>query len=338
MGPTPSRPTQSSDRSGPGCAAAGSGPPSRDPAVITVNPGDVVSRLGESLTRLCRRTHDPGPAGGEPSVPPPTRRPSPRTVPNRSRATGEPWQPRTARPNPRPPPLQPSLTSRRVPPRCWAGRGRWLLPTVVTGLLALLLSLLDMGGIVSPQPRPARPAHRHRQRGPGAPLPGQKENLGAQITRGDHHRHLGGDKAEWRELSLASAQDELDSGKLYGALVGTRRLHRLGRRADRHERHRPPALTVLDQPRQGQPRFLARQPDHHPGRRTRPRQTIGEQLTASAKGVNATTKLLLGRPGHGHSAGRPPPRHPQRPGPEHLLLHAAARAGRVPGRQPAGGR
>ncbi|WP_371544820.1 SNG1 family protein [Streptomyces sp. NBC_00554] len=93
----------------------------------------------------------------------------------------------------------------------------WLMPTVLTGLLALLLSLLYMGGIVNPNGAlhdlPIGIVNADR----GQPLPGQQENLGTQITRSITSGNS--DTVDWRTLTTAQAQDQLASGKIYGALV-----------------------------------------------------------------------------------------------------------------------
>ncbi|WP_406356059.1 YhgE/Pip domain-containing protein [Streptomyces sp. NBC_00658] len=93
----------------------------------------------------------------------------------------------------------------------------WLMPTVLTGLLALLLSLLYMGGIVNPNGAlhdlPIGIVNADR----GEPLPGQQENLGTQITRSITSGNS--DTVDWRTLTTAQAQDQLASGKIYGALV-----------------------------------------------------------------------------------------------------------------------
>lgn len=173
------------------------------------------------------------------------------------------------------------------------GRPRlWLLPTVLTGLLALLLSLLYMGGIVSPNrdlhDLPIGIVNADR----GAPLPGQKENLGAQIARAIMTDTSGADKAEWRQLSLAQAQDELDSGKLYGALVVPDGFTASFAALTGPSATARPTLTVLTNPGTGSlGSSLASQITTKAARQAS--QTIGKQLTASATGANATTKLLL---------------------------------------------
>ncbi|MFE6485624.1 YhgE/Pip domain-containing protein [Streptomyces sp. NPDC057757] len=93
----------------------------------------------------------------------------------------------------------------------------WLVPTVLTGLLALLLSLLYMGGIVNPNRAlhdlPIGIVNADRDE----PLPGQRENLGTLITRSvtDGTSRT----VDWHRLTDARARDELASGKIYGALV-----------------------------------------------------------------------------------------------------------------------
>ncbi|MGW7074739.1 YhgE/Pip domain-containing protein [Streptomyces sp. NPDC054866] len=94
----------------------------------------------------------------------------------------------------------------------------WLVPTVLTGLLALLLSLLYMGGIISPnrdlRDLPIAIVNADQ----GKPPAGQKQNLGTQVAE-TVLADTSSDKADWRGLTRAQAQDELDSGKIYGALV-----------------------------------------------------------------------------------------------------------------------
>lgn len=94
----------------------------------------------------------------------------------------------------------------------------WLVPTILTGLLALLLSLLYMGGIVNPN----RDLHDLPialvNSDTGKPPAGQKQNLGTQVAAAIGADTAGG-KAEWRTLTRAQAQEQLDSGKVYGALV-----------------------------------------------------------------------------------------------------------------------
>ncbi|MGW1718109.1 DUF3533 domain-containing protein [Streptomyces sp. NPDC002156] len=171
----------------------------------------------------------------------------------------------------------------------------WLLPTVLTGLLALLLSLLYMGGIVSPNrdlhDLPIGIVNADR----GEPLSGQQENLGAQIVRAVTTDTSNGDKAEWRELSLAKAQDELDSGKLYGALVVPDGFTASVAALTGTSATARPALTVLTNPGKGSlGSSLASQITTAAAHQAS--QNIGKQLTASATQADATAKLLLADP------------------------------------------
>jgi YhgE/Pip-like protein len=94
----------------------------------------------------------------------------------------------------------------------------WLVPTVLTGLLALLLSLLYMGGIINPNRDLRDLPLAVVSMDDGKPLPGQKQNLGTQVAEA-LLKDTSSETADWRRLTRAQAQDELDSGKIYGALV-----------------------------------------------------------------------------------------------------------------------
>ncbi|MFE8954927.1 YhgE/Pip domain-containing protein [Streptomyces althioticus] len=171
----------------------------------------------------------------------------------------------------------------------------WLAPTLLTGVLALLLSLLYMGGIVNPN----RDLHDLPvaivNADTGKPLAGQQENLGTQITR-TVTSDTSSDKAAWRQLTRAQAQDELASGKIYGALVipaGFTSSVSALTTADATAR---PTMTVLTNPGMGSlgsslaskiATTAAQQASH----------SIGKQLTAATgTGTNSTTNLLLTDP------------------------------------------
>ncbi|MET8978214.1 DUF3533 domain-containing protein [Streptomyces sp. NPDC004539] len=164
----------------------------------------------------------------------------------------------------------------------------WLLPTLLAVVLAFLLSLLYMGGIVSP--------NKHLHHLPIALVDSDRGDLGPQIT--DALKKAPGDQADWRVLTRAQAQDELDSGKVYGALVipadftaRTRALATTGATAR-------PTLTVLTNPGKGSlGSSLASRISTTAAQQAS--QTIGKQLTASAgANANATTRLLLADPVH----------------------------------------
>ncbi|MEU9040539.1 MULTISPECIES: DUF3533 domain-containing protein [unclassified Kitasatospora] len=94
----------------------------------------------------------------------------------------------------------------------------WLFPSLLCGLLAVVLSLLYMGGIVNPT------GHLHRlpialvNADQGAPPPGQPANLGTQLTRAI----VAGtpdSTVDWRQVDEAGMREQLASGKVYGALL-----------------------------------------------------------------------------------------------------------------------
>ncbi|SOB81199.1 YhgE/Pip domain-containing protein [Streptomyces sp. 1331.2] len=94
----------------------------------------------------------------------------------------------------------------------------WLFPTVLCGLLAVVLSLLYMGGIVNPT------GHLHRlpialvNADRGAPPPGQPENFGTRLTKAIV-AGTPGRTVDWRQVDQAGLREQLAAGKVYGALV-----------------------------------------------------------------------------------------------------------------------
>ncbi|MYS82729.1 DUF3533 domain-containing protein [Embleya scabrispora] len=94
----------------------------------------------------------------------------------------------------------------------------WVMPSIIVGLLAFLLSMLYMGGILNPR------ADLHRlpiglvDADRGAPA-GTANNLGARIVEGIAAAPDPGDTVSWRVMDEASARQEMASGKLYGAIV-----------------------------------------------------------------------------------------------------------------------
>ncbi|MEU8520542.1 DUF3533 domain-containing protein [Streptomyces sp. NBC_01216] len=167
----------------------------------------------------------------------------------------------------------------------------WLLPTVLAGLLALLLSLLYMGGIVNPQAAlrnlPIGLVNADR----GAPPPGQRENLGTQISRAVTGRPDAG--AAWHTLTLREAQDQLDSGKLYGALVIPADFTSSVTALTTPDATARPVMTVLTNPGKGSlGSSLASQISTAAAHQAS--REIGTRLTAT--GGSATVRLLLADP------------------------------------------
>ncbi|MCX5244267.1 SNG1 family protein [Streptomyces sp. NBC_00201] len=171
----------------------------------------------------------------------------------------------------------------------------WLVPTVLTGLLALLLALLYMGGIVNPQGNLHHLPIALVNGDTGKPPAGQRQNAGTQLAAAITSDKAG-DQADWRTLSRAQAQDQLDSGRVYGALVippdFTASITALTT-ADATAR---PTLTVLTNPGKGSlgsslTSKITTAAAHQAS------VTIGKQLSAAAAPrANATTRLLLADP------------------------------------------
>lgn len=183
----------------------------------------------------------------------------------------------------------------------------WLVPTVLTGLLALLLSLLYMGGIVNPN----RDLHDLPialvNDDTGKPPAGQRENLGAQVTTAIA-ADTGGDKADWRTLTRAQAQDQLDSGKVYGALVVPAGFTNTVTALTTARATEQPTITVLTNPGKGSlgsslASQITTKAAHQASR------SLGRQLTAAAGAQSSpTVRLLLADPvnvvtGVGHPIG-----------------------------------
>ncbi|MFF1692139.1 YhgE/Pip domain-containing protein [Streptomyces sp. NPDC058257] len=180
----------------------------------------------------------------------------------------------------------------------------WLVPTVLTGLLALLLSLLYMGGIISPnrdlRDLPLAIVNADQ----GEPPPGQKQNLGTQVARtvlsGTSTGTSSGtssDKADWRELTRAEARDELDSGKIYGALLIPANFSDSVAALTTTGAKERPTMTVLTNPGMGSlGSSLASKITTAAAQQSS--QAIGKQLTAAGadKKAGATAGLLLSDP------------------------------------------
>ncbi|MGW6689991.1 YhgE/Pip domain-containing protein [Streptomyces sp. NPDC054961] len=168
----------------------------------------------------------------------------------------------------------------------------WLLPTILTALLALLLSLLYMGGVVNPNAELSHLPIALVNDDTGKPPAGQQANLGAQITAAIGSDSAGG-KADWRVLTRAQAQDQLDSGKVYGALVVPAGFTDSVTALTTTGATRQPTITVLTNPGKGSlGSSLASQITTRAAHSAS--QSIGKQLTA-AVGAQAspTTQLLL---------------------------------------------
>ncbi|MFB7778542.1 YhgE/Pip domain-containing protein [Streptomyces bauhiniae] len=173
----------------------------------------------------------------------------------------------------------------------------WLMPAVLSSLVALVLSLLYMGGILTPEGSLHRMPVALVNQDEGEPLPGQQANVGAQATRSILSSGSSDDRVRWRPMSRAKAEDELASGKVYGALVIPKDFTAtVGALATSDATSRP-ALTVLTNPGVGS---LA---SSLAGRITQSTAhqvsvSVGKQLSASpqVKRESAATRVLIADP------------------------------------------
>ncbi|GAA2143414.1 YhgE/Pip domain-containing protein [Kitasatospora kazusensis] len=94
----------------------------------------------------------------------------------------------------------------------------WLLPTVIIGLVSLLLSLVYMGGILNPRGDLSRMPIGLVNLDRGSVVGGQPANLGAQITQGIATAPDPAGQVDWRVLDGPGAADGLAAGKLYAVL------------------------------------------------------------------------------------------------------------------------
>ncbi|WP_328941428.1 SNG1 family protein [Streptomyces sp. NBC_00250] len=169
----------------------------------------------------------------------------------------------------------------------------WLVPTVLSALVAVGLSLLYMGGILNPNDNLHRLPVALVDEDRGDPLPGQRENLGKQIT--DSIVAAGSSKTsvDWQRLDRAEAQDALASGKIFGALVVPEDFTASVAALTTNRATVRPTLTVLTNPGLGSlGSSLTAQINQSAAHQAS--LTIGEQLAATSQ--VPTTRLLLADP------------------------------------------
>ncbi|MFE0653916.1 YhgE/Pip domain-containing protein [Streptomyces sp. NPDC059534] len=170
----------------------------------------------------------------------------------------------------------------------------WLVPTVLSALVALLLSLLYMGGILNPGENLRRLPVALVDEDQGRPLPGQRENLGQQISDAIVSASRGKDSVEWHLIGRAEAEDALASGKIFGALVVPEDFTASVAALTTNRATVRPTLTVLTNPGLGSlgsslTATINQNAAHQAS------LTIGKQLVASSSAV-PTTRLLLADP------------------------------------------
>ncbi|MFD7963306.1 YhgE/Pip domain-containing protein [Streptomyces zaomyceticus] len=169
----------------------------------------------------------------------------------------------------------------------------WLVPTVLSAIVALGLSLLYMGSILDPNDNLHRLPVALVDEDRGAPLPGQRENLGKQITDAIVAAGSSKNDVDWQRLDSAEAQDALASGKIFGALVVPPDFTASVAALTTNRATVRPTLTVLTNPGVGSlGSSLTAQINQSAAHQAS--LTIGKQLAASTE--VPTTRLLLTDP------------------------------------------
>ena len=174
-------------------------------------------------------------------------------------------------------------------------RKLWVFPAVLSGLVALLLSLLYMGGILTPDSSLHRLPVALVDADTGRPPSGERQNLGARLSSAVVSSSPG-EKVQWRRLTRAQAQEQLASGQVYGALVIPSDFTDSVRALAGGSAEERPTLTVLTNPGMGSlGSALADQvAERAAGEASR---SLGERLVAAAgSGADAADRLLLRDP------------------------------------------
>lgn len=174
--------------------------------------------------------------------------------------------------------------------------GLWLVPALLSCLVALVLSLLYMGGILDPTASLHRLPIALVDGDTGQPLPGQGQSLGAQVSRSVVAATPLG-QVDWHRVDLARAQQLLDSAKIYGALVIPPDFTDSVAALTTTSATTRPTLTVLTNPGVGSlASSIASQITQLAAHEAS--TAVGRRLTAAAAGAgaNSTTRLLLSDP------------------------------------------
>ncbi|MFJ9844980.1 YhgE/Pip domain-containing protein [Kitasatospora sp. NPDC101155] len=177
----------------------------------------------------------------------------------------------------------------------------WLFPSVLCGLLAVVLSLLYMGGIVNPNGNLHRLPIALVNADQGAPPPGRPVNLGTELTRAV----VAGtpdDTVDWRQTDDAGVRDLLASGKVYGALLVPEDFTATVTKLAAGGATERPTLTVLTNPGLGSlgASMAAQivQTAAHQASVTTGKQLLAALPASTARGpdTGATARLLLADP------------------------------------------
>ncbi|MEU9401051.1 DUF3533 domain-containing protein [Streptomyces sp. SID4985] len=192
-------------------------------------------------------------------------------------------------------PPRPSV--HRLPARRLLRKGKlWIVPAVMTGLVSLLLSLLYMGGILTPTGSLHRLPLAVVDEDTGKPLPGQKTNIGAQASHAVLSSTQGG-AVRWLGLTRAQAQERLDTGRIYGVLVIPADFTDTVAALPTSRAAKRPTLTALTNPGVGSlASSLASQITQRAAHEIS--LSVGKQLSASpaVRGESASTRVLIADP------------------------------------------
>lgn len=172
----------------------------------------------------------------------------------------------------------------------------WLAPGLLGVLVTVVLSLLCMGGTLTPSHSLDRLPIALVNADTGAPLPGQQENLGTRVGAAVV-ASTPGKQVRWQRVGRAEAQQKPASGKVYGALVIPTDFTASAGGLTTDRATVRPTLTVLTNPGAGSlGSSLAAQISQKAAQQSS--LSIGKELTksASAAGANATTRLFLADP------------------------------------------
>ncbi|MFB7663678.1 YhgE/Pip domain-containing protein [Kitasatospora sp. NPDC056138] len=177
----------------------------------------------------------------------------------------------------------------------------WMLPAVITGVLAVLLSLVYMGGILDPRGNLRRMPIGLVNSDQGAVLAGRQVNLGAQLTGGIAGAPDPQHQVSWRVLDEAGAMDGLASGRLYGVLAVPRDFSAAVAALGTSGQQAParPTMTVLTNPGAGSlasslATSIAQQAAHAASARLG--RSLTDRLQAQGGRATGAERLLLADP------------------------------------------
>lgn len=199
-----------------------------------------------------------------------------------------------------------AMSSRPPSPQASAGpllrRWRlWLIPSILSAVVAFGVSMLYMGGILNPNGNLHQLPIALVDADNGRPAPGQQQNLGAQLTSAIVSAPATRKQVQWRQVDLAEAKRQLASGRVYGALVIPQDFSSDVASLSTANATSRPTLTVLTNPGMGSlGSSLASQITQTAAHQAS--TTIGAKLVAAEEAkapkyrASATTRLLLSDP------------------------------------------